>query len=258
MGITRDCIHASLLKGMSPFSAEQLVLLKGCEMSKSKVELDFSKKYDRQHAEYYLRKHREGLSRQLSHWRDVQIARKALKVAGSPLEVLDLPCGAGRFWPMLGEHPQRRIIGADNSADMIAVACAGQPQDVVHRVTPLQTSAFAIDLPDGCVDSVFSMRLMHHIGKSEDRLTMLREFHRVTRDTVILSMWVDGNYKAWKRKRAEARRYKRGSAPSFQNRFVIPTTTIEAEFSQAGFKIVDSLDFIPLFALWRVYVLRKV
>ena len=70
-------------------------------MSDNKVELEFSKKYDRQHAERYLRKHRQGLARQLSTWRDVQMARKALQIAGNPTEVLDLPCGpgaSGRCW----------------------------------------------------------------------------------------------------------------------------------------------------------------
>lgn len=43
-----------------------------------------------------------------------------------------------------------------------------------------------------------------------------------------------------------------------QNRFVIPVATIESEFAQAGFKVVDHLDFIPYYAMWRVYVLRKV
>ncbi|MCP1649026.1 class I SAM-dependent methyltransferase [Pseudomonas sp. GD04087] len=222
-------------------------------MTDKPVDLEFSQKYDRQHAERYLRKHQAGLSRKLSHWRDVQVARQALKLAGQPNLVLDLPCGAGRFWPMLAEKENRVIIGADNSPDMIAVACAGQPNEVVKRVRPLQTSAFAIDLPDNAVDSIFSMRLMHHIGESDDRLTMLREFHRVTRDSVILSMWVDGNFKSWKRARAESTRQKH----AYQNRFVIPAKTIEAEFRQAGFKVQDHIDFVPLIHMWRVYILRK-
>jgi hypothetical protein len=48
----------------------------------------------------------------------------------------------------LAEKPNRVIIGADNSAAMIETACAAQPPEVVARVRPLQTSAFAIDLPD--------------------------------------------------------------------------------------------------------------
>jgi SAM-dependent methyltransferase len=225
-------------------------------MKKAEVELEFSEKYTREHAERYLHKHRTGLSRRLSTWREVQIARQALKLAGQPKQVLDLPCGAGRFWPMLAEHPERSIIGADNSADMVAVACQGQPREVVARVKPLQTSAFAIDLPDNAVDSVFSMRLLHHIGQSQDRLCMLREFHRVTRDSVILSLWVDGNYKAW-RECSPRKQRKHEVSGSYQNRFVIPAKTIEAEFREAGFTVQEHLDFIPLYAMWRLYILRK-
>lgn len=110
-------------------------------MNNPPVDLDFSHKYDREHAEAYLKKHQDGLARKLSHRRDVQLARHALKLAGQPNLVLDLPCGAGRFWPLLAEKDNRVIIGADNSADMLAVACAGQPDGVVKRVRPLQTSA---------------------------------------------------------------------------------------------------------------------
>ena len=61
------------------------------------IKLDFSEKYDDQHAQRYLRKHQDGLGRQLSHWREEQMARKALKVSGEPGLVLDLPSAAGRF-----------------------------------------------------------------------------------------------------------------------------------------------------------------
>ncbi|MDH0746374.1 class I SAM-dependent methyltransferase [Pseudomonas sp. GD03842] len=221
-------------------------------MSK-RIELDFSHKYDDAHAKKYLRKHRDGLARRLSDHRDKQLARRALALAGEPGLVLDLPCGAGRFWPLLAEKANRVIIGADNSASMIKTACSAQPAEVVKRVQPLQTSAFAIDMPDNAVDSIFCMRLLHHVGKAEDRAVLLKEFHRVTRDSVIVSLWVDGNFKAWKRKRAERNRRQEG----YQNRFVLPVSTVEAEFEQAGFRIQDRLDFLPLYAMWRVYLLRK-
>ncbi|MFJ5298824.1 class I SAM-dependent methyltransferase [Pseudomonas sp. RC10] len=221
-------------------------------MSK-RIELDFSRKYDDAHARKYLHKHRDGLARRLSDRRDKQLARHALALAGEPGLVLDLPCGAGRFWPVLAEKANRVIIGADNSASMVKTACESQPADVVKRVRPLQTSAFAIDMPDNAVDSIFCMRLMHHIGKAEDRAVLLKEFHRVTRDSVIISLWVDGNFKAWKRKRAESTRQQEG----YQNRFVLPAATVEAEFEKAGFRVQERLDFLPLYAMWRVYLLRK-
>lgn len=226
-------------------------------MSDKPIELDFSKKYDREHSARYFQKHQDSLARRLSNWRDQQLARRALRAAGDPREVLDLPCGAGRFWPLLAERPDRVILAADNSADMVDVATRSQPAEIVGRVRAFQTSAFAIDLGDRSVDCVFCMRLLHHIAESGHRLAMLREFHRVSRDTVIVSLWVDGNYKAWKRARLESRRAAREGASANTNRFVVPRSVIEAEFREAGFDILDRADFLPGYALWRVYTLRK-
>jgi ubiquinone/menaquinone biosynthesis C-methylase UbiE len=140
---------------------------------------------------------------------------------------------------------------------MLKTACAAQPAHVVKRVQPLQTSAFDIDLPDNAVDSIFCMRLLHHVGQAEHRLALLREFQRVTRDSVIVSLWVDGNFKAWKRKRLDQKRQVKNGQDSYQNRFVLPAATVEAEFEQAGFRIQERLDFLPMYAMWRVYLLRK-
>lgn len=223
----------------------------------SPINLEFSRKYDQTHAQEYLHKHQDGAWRRLSHWRDEQLARRALALAGEPGLVLDLPCGAGRFWPLLAEKANRVIIGADHSADMLRTACAAQSAEVVKRVRPLQTSAFAIDLPDNSVDSIFCMRLLHHVGESRHRLALLRECQRVTRDSLILSLWVDGNFKAWKRQRLERRRQAERGQDGYQNRFVLPVATVEDEFRQAGFRVQQRLDFLPWYAMWRVYVLRK-
>lgn len=75
----------------------------------------------------------------------------------------------------------------------------------------------------------------------------------MTKDTVILSLWVDGNFNAHQRRKSEER-HPRG--PN-QNRFLIPAKQIEQEFETAGFNVVKYLDFIPHYTMWRVYVLRK-
>lgn len=224
---------------------------------RSPIKLKFSEKYDEQHAQQYLHKHQDGIARRLSHQRDEQLARRALALAGEPGLVLDLPSGAGRFWPLLAEKANRVIIGADNSAAMLQIACGSQPAEVVKRVRPLQTSAFAIDLPDNAVDSIFCMRLFHHIGEAAHRKAILSEFQRVSRDSVIISLWVDGNIKAWRRKRLEARRNNGQADGSYQNRFVLPAATVEQEFEAAGFRIQERMDFLPFYAMWRVYILRK-
>lgn len=221
------------------------------------IKLECSEKYDQLHAKEYLQQPQNGLSRRLSHRRDAQLARRALELAGEPGLVLDLPCGTGRFWPVLAEKANRVIIGADNSADLLEIACKSQPKEVVERVRLLQTSAFAIDLPDNAVDSIFCMRLMHRIGEAQHRKALLSEFHRVSRDSVIVSLWVDGNFKAWRRKKLQTRREQGVGKDDYQNRYVIGAQTIEKEFENAGFKIQERLDFLPLYAMWRVYLLRK-
>lgn len=223
----------------------------------NQIKLKFSEKYGDEHAQRYLHKHRSGLSRRLSNWRDMQMARKALEIAGEPGLVLDLPCGAGRFWPVLAEKQNRVIMAADNSESMLRTAAKGQPMDIVERIELRQMSAFDTGLADNAVDTIFCMRLLHHIGDAEHRRTLLSEFHRVTRETVIISLWVDGNFKAWRRQRHEQKRREQNKKQAYQNRFVLPEKTVEAEFAQAGFDIQARLDFIPFYAMWRVYVLRK-
>lgn len=220
------------------------------------IELPFSSKYDLRHSRAYFDKHRDSLRRRLSNLRDQQLARRALALAGEPRCVLDLPCGAGRFWETLGEEPTRQIIAADNSPAMIKVALENCRPALLERIRPLHTSAFAIDLPTQSVDSIFCMRLLHHIGDAAHRAIMLREFHRVARESVILSLWVDGNYMAWRRERQEALR-RQQSDSGFRNRFVLPAAAVEAEFADTGFTVAGRLDFLPLHSMWRVYVLRR-
>jgi len=212
-----------------------------------------SDRYDLDRSQEYFAKHRTGLFRRLSTWRDLAIARHALVLAGDPKVVLDLPCGAGRFWPMLAEKLDRRILAADCSEEMLQVAARMQPKDLVDRVERFQCSAFETGLDDGSVDNIFCMRLLHHIADPSHRLAMLREFHRVTRDSVCVSLWVDGNVKAHQRARLEARR----PQGDHHSRHVVKRACIESEFKQAGFQIRGRIDFLRLYSMWRIYVLRK-
>lgn len=217
-------------------------------------ELEFSEKYTDEHAREYYRKHTAGFWRKLSNWREISIARKALRLAGNPQSVLDLPSGTGRFWKMLAEEPQRKLYAADYNQSMLNVALQERPKQVAQRFETFQASAFEIPEADEFVDSIFCMRLLHHIGERGDRMKMLREFHRVVRHSVVISLWVDGNYKANKRTRLEQRRRHK----KYQNRFVQPREAIEAEMQEAGFEITGHVDFLKYYSMWRIYMLRKV
>ena len=101
------------------------------------------------------------------------------------------------------------------------------------------------------------MRLLHHIGDPEHRAIMLKEFHRVTRNAVCISLWVDGNWQAIRRLRLERARKNNGLKQKMRNRFVILRRRIESEFEDAGFSIVGHYDSLKYFSMWRIYVLKK-
>jgi ubiquinone/menaquinone biosynthesis C-methylase UbiE len=221
--------------------------------TKATPQLEFSEKYDAEHARQYFHKHDDGFWRRISNSRDHHIAREALRIAGNPRVVLDIPCGTGRFWDVLSERPDRVIHACDYSQNMIDVGMACRPDVITKRITAFQGSAFRIPVVDDFVDCVFCIRFIHHLGEQDDRLELLHELHRVTSDTVIISLWVDGSIKSWSRRRLEKKR----KARSYQNRFIIPKKVIESEFAQCGFDIVAHLDFSRYISMWRTYVLRK-
>lgn len=193
----------------------------------------------------------------LGLWRDRQLARQALKIAGEPGLVLDLPSGTGRFWPVLAEHTNRVILAADPSTDTLSLAEACSDAQILQRIKTFQTSLSSIDLSANAVDCIFCMRLFYHLAESSERSAVLREFHRVSRDTVIIALWVDGNIKSWRRKRLEQCRASNGQAQLRHNRFVVARAQIESEFREEGFSILGHHDVLPGYSMWRVYVLRK-
>ncbi|WP_372725185.1 class I SAM-dependent methyltransferase [Immundisolibacter sp.] len=216
-------------------------------------QLPFSDKYDLAHAHAYQQKHHTGLRRRLTTWRETQLARRALKLAGNPESVLDMPCGAGRFWPMLAAHPTRRLLAGDRSPAMLEIARGGAQPAVLSRVESLlPLDAFRLSLPDDAVEHVLCMRLLHHIESAADRLRILSEIHRVGRLGATVSLWVDGNIQSRRRNRQDTRRTRANI-----NRLVVPRATIEAEFAQVGFRVRRRLDVCPGLSMWRLYLLDK-
>ena len=207
----------------------------------STIELEFAKRYDREHAQICGDVRPEGALRRLLMWREKRLVRKALKVAGEPGLILDVACGAGRFWPLLIEHGNRVILAADPSQGMLDHAKTHHPAPVLARIQMFKSSVFSIDLSENAVDSIFCMQLFHHVHDSDHRLAILREFHRVSRDTLILSVHVG-----------------RSTAPRDDSqRVVVNKDEIEAQFAQAGFSLLKQYDVLPGCSLGSIYIVRK-
>ncbi|WP_213880412.1 class I SAM-dependent methyltransferase [Pseudomonas sp. dw_358] len=175
--------------------------------------------------------------------RQFKLTRKALALAGDPGLVLDLPCGAGRFWPLLTGKSNRVVIAADTTLDALETALAAHGSAVLDHIRPLQTALAPIDLSDNAVDSILCMHSLQQITDPERRMALLRECYRVSRDTVIVALWSDPALSPWRH------RHQAGAAKV--------RAEAEVEFRQAGFKIQARLDTLACWSMARIYLLRK-
>lgn len=219
--------------------------------------MDDQKRKDKDHythnrADAYATHHEKSARTKLTTRRERELLSRALRRAGNPQVLLDLPCGTGRFWPAIAAAGAKRLIAGDNSDGMLEVAGRNAlgpdfPEQFIN------TSLFAIDLPDESVDFFACMRFFHHLAHTEDRLTALAEIKRVTRRFAAISLWVDGNLGAWRRRGRRPATLERG----YGKRICLPRIEIERDFATAGFAVVEHFDVWPRLAMWRMYLLEK-
>jgi len=203
-------------------------------------------------ADAYATHHEKSARNKLTTNRERGLLSRALRRAGNPEVVLDLPCGTGRFWPAIVEAGAQRLIAGDNSDGMLEVA-RGNALGSTFPEQLINTSLFAIDLPDESVDFFACMRFFHHLAHREDRLTALAEIKRVTRRYAAISLWVDGNLGAWRRRGRRPLTLERG----YGKRICIPRGDIEEDFAAAGFGVVEHFDVWPRLTMWRMYLIEK-
>jgi len=204
-------------------------------------------------AERYDVHHAKSLRNRLTSWRELKRLEQALCDAGNPKSALDMPCGTGRFWPAFRRAGVERLIAADASDGMLAVAehnrlGPGLPDQL------LKVSAFSLDLPDKATDFVACLRFYHHVALPEFRFQLLRELQRVSRGHIAISLWVDGNVGGNRRMRRQ-RRELAVPVPGYGPRICRPRAEVEAEFHEAGLEIVRHYDVWPLLYMWRLYLL---
>jgi SAM-dependent methyltransferase len=116
------------------------------------------------------------------HVRELRLLRQVWPGARGA-SVLDLPCGAGRLWPLLTDEFSARVLQADGSLAMLREAAAGSggaPQALAD--------ALAMPFADHCVDGVVSFRFLHHLDRAaSDRV--IAECCRVARSFVVVSFF---------------------------------------------------------------------
>ncbi len=213
-----------------------------------RIKLPFSNRYDYAYSNKYYHRHKKGFFKRFSNGLEQRMLAKALKMAGVVKVVLDLPCGAGRFFETILKAGCEKLIGGDLSVGMLQVIKEQFPAVLLQKIELLELDAAHIALPDKSVDTMVCMRLMHHIHDPAHRQVMYQEMRRVARHSVCVSNWIEGNYKSY---RENLRAQKNGE----KSRCFDPAL-LEKELEAAGFKVTAKVDMLPGISYWRTYVLQ--
>lgn len=145
-------------------------------------------------------------------------------------KILDIPCGYGRFHPLLVRFGE--VHAADNGK---LIAKFQQDNIGLAKST---TICDAADMPfkDNSFDAVFSFRLIQHIHNRTERINIYKEFCRVSKNWVIISLYVNSAIHQTIKKINK----KKAKITFLQN------AEINDEFSEANLDIVSSQLVLPV------------
>lgn len=189
-------------------------------------------------------------SRRRTHLREQAAVAAIFDSLTGVHRVIDVPCGAGRFLNILGTSA-RELTLMDTSAEVLELAKA-RAKDLGVEATFIVGDASKTGLSDGCVDAVFSNRLLHHIADAKERALFLREFHRITSKYVVVSFFDYlrfGPLRTWL-KRLKGRRVDYKGQPT--------QAAFEAEVRQNGFRVDRIVPIGPLWVAQKYLVLQKI
>jgi ubiquinone/menaquinone biosynthesis C-methylase UbiE len=132
----------------------------------------------------YRRRFSKSPARVLSHFLEMRMLAKALRIAGRSIRLLDVPCGAGRLVPTLSAHAQH-VVCVDAAAAMLREARVHVGSEAGAAFA--RASAFTLPFADAAFDVAVCWRLLHHFDETASRRRLLAELRRVARAAVVLS-----------------------------------------------------------------------
>lgn len=183
--------------------------------------------------------------------REKRCVAKALAGVPRGAKVLDLPCGAGRMYPLLKELGFH-VTSSDSSAQMVDYAREFTEktypqynrQEDVFRVADIFNTGFA----DKQFDAVLCGRLFHHFLEPDTRKRALMELRRICRGSIVVSFFstvATDALKFYYKTRIKGR-------PAL-DRVPISPRTFAREIRSCGLKIDQWILARPLFSMqWYV------
>lgn len=188
-------------------------------------------------AELYDSKRFNNLSGRIFQWAERRVLKRIAKTLPPGSLLMDAPCGTGRLLTLYLSQGFK-TIGADISGEMIQVA--RRRTAAWNRRNNFSRMDFVcIPLVDRSVDAVFSIRFLPHFVP-EERIRMLREFRRVSRSRVVVSVSLSN---AWMRFRRKIKEWLGHDKPV---RNPITLEGVRHELKQAGLREVEKFWTVPI------------
>jgi SAM-dependent methyltransferase len=125
--------------------------------------------------------------------RERRIVTRFLSVFPAGTRGLDIPCGAGRFFPVFREIGLHHV-GADVSPAMVRLV-----PTLNGSRSALTADALSLPFAADSFNFILSIRLLHRIHDSTIRVRMLREMARVSRGPLLVTYYSRWNLRGIQR-----------------------------------------------------------
>ncbi|HEY4717163.1 MAG TPA: class I SAM-dependent methyltransferase [bacterium] len=160
-------------------------------------------------------------------------------------EILDIPCGFGRFSGIF-LNAGMRLTSGDLSFEM--ADRTRENSEILQRVSDfIVASVKALPFKKGSFDATFTARLLHHNFTKEERINILKELARISKKHIIVTLYKK-NFLHF-----ITRRLRR------LNRVIVMLSMkeMESEIEASGLKIIEKTVILPVFHSQVFLVLEK-
>lgn len=201
----------------------------------------------------YERKRYRGIDQKLVHRRETRILERLLaRIASAPGNVLDIPCGYGRFSSLLGKKGWQ-LTSCDYSFSMVKRARESGKESGPHKNWGVVADAKkGLPFKENTFPILLCMRFWHHVHDPAERRAILGFFSDITSGWVILSF-----YKVNALHRMQ-RRFRRKLKKSSTRIKMIAEDEFYSEIAAAGFECLEVAPLFPGVHAQHVALLQKI